>query len=816
MGAGAMKRFVPPPGAASNLDPSKCIKPIVVTDTNLADYESMPFSVQMLTRSSLALSESPVVYKATIMLYAESWHQVPPGSLPNDDLALAILCGLGNDYPALKSKVMRDWFLCSDNRLYNYTVAARVNKGLDHKQEKNKVREGWSYKRRRTRSKVEALHQICRVYEVPFDASKDSVTYLTNLLDKALDNASVIYQPVLNDIHAQFEDEVAAEKQAKQLQQSLQMSLVSDGAEFASMDGADSVEDAPQTDGSASQLGAAASAQPDEPSVQTGQPALAVPQPTPPSYVLSTPDGQKDVLGALDGISASIQTTAPSQPEAATADQADADAGVTESYKWGDVSGSESYKYPEVKKQESYKSSNEPVLASESYKDPKTTISESYKAPILEIENHKNKLSVADPDESSNFMILTPQRAEKQAEDGSFDPEVDFHKNTPNEKKPQNTHETGIYMISPNEQNHKNTENSVVFTPKSEMSKGTSPRCPRTNIEETQPSSEISPSSEQSVSVLPKGKGSSPPSPNPTPPLSLNPARAGESMDVGKDTASSKGVMGTVGSEPAAAAPLVTAEVTAEGSDKAEKADKTKKPRASRAKTGYNPFTHPVPGWMPLEPWNEWLTMRQAVPGKEVRTPATIKRSIELLEKMHSEGYDVEATILKSVRQQWTDFYRKDEHKLGAGVQQTAMSQGQAARSPTGSGAVSPRYGAPPTPATSAPRGQSVPVDNSRLTPPGALQQPPGLVAPSVSDGQAFPAWAHPLLANCEDEPKRLVDLKRHIEVYAKDNRVPAGIALQRYPFVPREKEVRISIDSLVDASAMKTVAPGVQPGVSP
>lgn len=806
-----MKRFVPPPGAASNLDPSKCIKPIVVTDTNLADYESMPFSVQMLTRSSLALSESPVVYKATIMLYAESWHQVPPGSLPNDDLALAILCGLGNDYPALKSKVMRDWFLCSDNRLYNYTVAARVNKGLDHKQEKNKVREGWSYKRRRTRSKVEALHQICRVYEVPFDASKDSVTYLTNLLDKALDNASVIYQPVLNEIHAQFEDEVAAEKQAKQLQQSLQMSLVSDGAEFASMDTTDSV-------------GVAASAQPDEPSVQPDAPALVTPQPPSPSYVLSNPMGQKDVLGVLDGISTDRQTSATEQHEAEGSDQSGAKTETTESYKWGDVSGPESYKYQKPENAESYKYQNQQNPASESYKYPETQGSESYKSDFLEIHNHKNTLSVADPDEIGNFMILTPQMAEKHAEDGGFDPEVDFHKNTPNEKKPQNTHETGIYMISPSEQNHKNTENSVVFTPKSEMSTGTSPRCPRTNIEDTQPSSESQPSSEPSVSVQPKGKGSSPPSPNPTPPLSLNPVRAGESMDVEKDTASNKGVMGTVGSESVAAALLVTVEGSdkADKAEKAEKADKSTKPRASRAKTGYNPFTHPVPGWMPLEPWNDWLQMRQAVPGKEVRTPATIKRSIELLEKMHSEGYDVEATILKSVRQQWTDFYRKDEHKLGAGAQQTAVSQGQAARSPTGStgsGAVSPRYGAPPTPATSVPSipsGQGVPVDNSRLTPPGALQQPPGLVAPSVSDGQAFPAWAHPLLANCEDEPKRLVDLKRHIEVYAKDNRVPAGIALQRYPFVPRDKEVRISIDSLVDASAMKTVVPGVQPGVSP
>lgn len=81
----------------------------------------------------------------------------------------------------------------------------------------------------------------------------------------------------------------------------------------------------------------------------------------------------------------------------------------------------------------------------------------------------------------------------------------------------------------------------------------------------------------------------------------------------------------------------------------------------SHSQTGFNPFSHPVPSWVPAAAWNDWLQMRQTAPMKEVRTPAALNRAIELLQTLRAEGYDLEKTILKSIRCQWTDFYRKDE-----------------------------------------------------------------------------------------------------------------------------------------------------------
>ncbi len=92
----------------------------------------------------------------------------------------------------------------------------------------------------------------------------------------------------------------------------------------------------------------------------------------------------------------------------------------------------------------------------------------------------------------------------------------------------------------------------------------------------------------------------------------------------------------------------------------------------SRSQTGFNPFSHPLPSWVPAAAWNEWLGMRQAIPGKKIRTPAALNRAIELLDTLRGEGYDLEKTIEKSIRCQWTDFYRKDELRVaGAAVAPT-------------------------------------------------------------------------------------------------------------------------------------------------
>lgn len=91
----------------------------------------MPFEVQFWRDSDISLNASDEVFRAAIMLAWASWHQIPAASLPNDDSLLIVIAGMGRkapmeDWERIKSDVLKDWVLCSDNRYYHPRIAQRA------------------------------------------------------------------------------------------------------------------------------------------------------------------------------------------------------------------------------------------------------------------------------------------------------------------------------------------------------------------------------------------------------------------------------------------------------------------------------------------------------------------------------------------------------------------------------------------------------------------------------------------------------------------------------------------------------------------
>src|SRR5215207_6594485 len=58
---------------------------------------------------------------------ATAWHQVPAGSLPDNDRVLArfAMCD-GSEWGRLRERAMKDWCRCSDGRLYHPVVAEKA------------------------------------------------------------------------------------------------------------------------------------------------------------------------------------------------------------------------------------------------------------------------------------------------------------------------------------------------------------------------------------------------------------------------------------------------------------------------------------------------------------------------------------------------------------------------------------------------------------------------------------------------------------------------------------------------------------------
>ena len=112
------------------------MRPLTPSDADLQDFPFMPLHVARLRDSDLAAEEHPEACWYAVLLWAASWHQLPAGSLPNNDMVLARLANLGRDQRTWKKHreaALRGFVTCSDGRLYHPVVAEQVISAWDQK-----------------------------------------------------------------------------------------------------------------------------------------------------------------------------------------------------------------------------------------------------------------------------------------------------------------------------------------------------------------------------------------------------------------------------------------------------------------------------------------------------------------------------------------------------------------------------------------------------------------------------------------------------------------------------------------------------------
>jgi hypothetical protein len=103
--------------------------PLVPADCDLQDFQFMPLDVMRLRDSDLAANESPEACWAAVLLWSAAWHQVPAGSIPDDDKWMAKHTGYGRivkEWMRVRTGALRGWVKCSDGRLYHPVVAEKA------------------------------------------------------------------------------------------------------------------------------------------------------------------------------------------------------------------------------------------------------------------------------------------------------------------------------------------------------------------------------------------------------------------------------------------------------------------------------------------------------------------------------------------------------------------------------------------------------------------------------------------------------------------------------------------------------------------
>jgi hypothetical protein len=99
--------------------------PLIPRDVDLRSFDTMPLKVQELRESGFGARSSGDEFRAGVMLWCASFHQVPAGSVPSDDFDLSILAGYGRAVDAwkrLRSGALHGFVDGGDGRLYHKTV----------------------------------------------------------------------------------------------------------------------------------------------------------------------------------------------------------------------------------------------------------------------------------------------------------------------------------------------------------------------------------------------------------------------------------------------------------------------------------------------------------------------------------------------------------------------------------------------------------------------------------------------------------------------------------------------------------------------
>lgn len=89
----------------------------------------MPLDIVRLFGSRFHAVATDAEWRAGVTLWLKSFHQVPAGSVPNDDIELCRLAELGRDmrtWKKVRANALHGWILCDDNRFYHPVVCEKA------------------------------------------------------------------------------------------------------------------------------------------------------------------------------------------------------------------------------------------------------------------------------------------------------------------------------------------------------------------------------------------------------------------------------------------------------------------------------------------------------------------------------------------------------------------------------------------------------------------------------------------------------------------------------------------------------------------
>lgn len=133
--------------------------PPIAGNVDLRDFPWMPLEVSRV-RSSDLIHESGDVFRAAVLLWCASWHQIPAGSLPMNDRVLAGICGFhytGDTAPrawaSIREGALRGFQQYDDGRLYHAVIVKHARDAWGRKMAHEAEQQQANIKRQQARER---------------------------------------------------------------------------------------------------------------------------------------------------------------------------------------------------------------------------------------------------------------------------------------------------------------------------------------------------------------------------------------------------------------------------------------------------------------------------------------------------------------------------------------------------------------------------------------------------------------------------------------------------------------------------------------
>jgi hypothetical protein len=104
-------------------------------------------------------------FRAGLVLWGRAFHQVPAGSLPDDERVLAALAGYGRDLKKWRkvcAMALRGWIKCRDGRLYHRTVAEIVEQAWEERLRYKDAQVSANARKERERAERRHMFEVLR------------------------------------------------------------------------------------------------------------------------------------------------------------------------------------------------------------------------------------------------------------------------------------------------------------------------------------------------------------------------------------------------------------------------------------------------------------------------------------------------------------------------------------------------------------------------------------------------------------------------------------------------------------------------------